>query len=434
MNWTDFIRDINLQEYVASAGYKYMPKKSTPKWKVYSNEVTDDVITIFRHSDSGNLCYKNLREASDKGNIVNFVMNRLSGFVRPNTNKDDYIRVAEILKEYLNIYQVSSSVRLPLARNEEPVMEKPIEDKFDFSQFNSQKITSVQSVEYLINRGIDKNVYSAPIFSDRVVLVNPVWEMTEGRSRNVDSEPRVGFPLTYEDRVVGLEIRYPDRKLFAQHTNREQGMWYSNFRKNATVLGVGESPIDCMSHYALSNDSYKKNLCYLATMGQPSNCHYDIVLDYIKRYEIKKVLLINDNDEAGQFFNVRFICNVLKRLIQISITPPCLGRFEFEMSMSDYTQAKCRTFMKTIATYNDNVNADDTTVQEEAKCLFKNNDKEIKCLYSLENRVFSLSMPYLAEPIGLLCKFLISLNLTEFKLCVQQSEGKDWNEDLKNKK
>ncbi len=431
MNWTDLIRDINLQEYVVSAGYKYMPKKSTPKWKVYSNEVTDDVITIFRHSDSGNLCYKNLREESDKGNIVNFVMNRLGGFVRPNTNKDDYIRVAEILKEYLNLSDDQKCIYRQQISKEEPVVEKNADEQFDYAQFNSQNITSVKSVDYLTNRGIGKSVYTAPIFAGRIVLVNPVWDFSDGRQTKVETESRVGFPLTYEDRVVGLEIRYPDRKFFAQHTNREQGMWYSNFRRNVSILCVGESPIDCISHYALSNDSYKKKLCYLATMGQPSNCHYDIVLDYVKVHEIKKVLLINDNDEAGQFFNVRFICNILKRIITISVTPPSLGRFEFEMAMSNYTQTKCKSFLKIVDSYNEKIAGE--CPSDESESLFPNGEKQIKHLYSLENKKLSLSLPYSVEPINMLCNFLIGLNLTKFKLSVQHSEGKDWNEDLKNK-
>lgn len=435
MDWNDFIKNIDLQEYVVSVGYKYVKAKSCAKFKVYSNEQTGDLIYIFKHSKTGTLCYKGLRnEGSDQGNIVNFVMNRLNRFVMKNTNRGDYVRAAKILSDWLNLPEPTRNTYKEKVYNTGTIVAKEKNDKFDFYLLNSIKITSEPSVDYLVGRGISKDIYTNPIFVNRVVLSKPVWFRENGEAIH-ENEYRVGFPLIYDNDVVGMELRYPDKKLFAQHSNREQGMWFSELNKSSSQLYIAESPIDCMSHFALSNPAERKKFCYVATMGTPSSKHYDLVIDYINQFGFKKVILINDNDTAGQYFNLRFISNVLKDKLHLSISSINSNKFVFELTLSDYTQGKIRNFFASIREYN---SAEEKAFVdgfggEESQFKQLLEDSQIKSYFDKVQSKVKIVFPSYPRAICLLNEFLTTLKLTDFKLGYELSEHKDWNDDLKQK-
>lgn len=444
MDWDFFIKNVDLQEYVLSVGYHYMPKKSTVKWKVFSNDDKDDIIALFKHSSSGNLCYYNFKIPTDRGNIVNFVCNRLDGCVLNNRGKNDYIRAADTLRAYLNISEEQKKVYRSQALSTGKIEVKNKNDKFNPFLFEWKPIKFEDKVEYLENRGIKSDIYRSDIFEDRIYLVKPYWEKPDGDGY-FEKQYRVCFPLYFQDlgvdsdfneQIVGLEIRYPDKKLFSQHSNRESGLWFSGITKNTTTLCVGESPIDCLSHYALSLPAERKKLCYVATMGHPSSLHYDIILDYIRRLGLRSVVLINDNDNAGQRFNFRFICNALKDKLHFCVKNTAQNRFLFELLNSDYTESKLRKLTKEIKSHNLEEKIVYKSAYEEDKLSYKRNIQELEdklITFDVEKgevKKFVLSVPDVASSIYVIDNFLLSLKLTDFTLSVDVSSEKDWNEDL----
>ena len=420
---------IDLREYVISLGYKFDKSKSTNVWKVYGhyrNDEIDDLIMLSIPQKGVNyFLYKNCLDPSDCGDLINFCMNRVNGILIPeNKRESDYTVVRNLLNRYLNI---PVDERSKITPDEKKVVADNNTNKFNYFLFHARQITD--NVPYLDERGISKDVYLSEYFNKRMCLVRPLWENKDNTIRQ-DINELLAFPLFYKNSIVGLEYRYPNMKMFAQHSNRSQGLWYSKPASVANTLCVGESPIDCMSHFILNQQN--RCFCYVATFGQPSNCHFEIIDNHIRMNNYKEVILINDNDRAGQLFNLRYMSYAFRNLITLHVNSMMDNKMSVELDMNDFSQYMCRKLMLDFKTYND-----------KEKLSFKehlNNDIDhysllnnrlIKPVKNENSSLLTILIPYDVEALSIISDFIVKLKVGDYKVSICRSVNKDWNDDLK---
>ena len=93
----DYIDSINLESYLKKNGFEKDKIKSSQNQLVYKNET--ERLLILRHKTSGQTIYQNLNDSNDKGNIINFVVNRINGYLNTAAkSKQDYAKAFEKLE------------------------------------------------------------------------------------------------------------------------------------------------------------------------------------------------------------------------------------------------------------------------------------------------------------------------------------------------
>ena len=177
---------------------------------------------------------------------------------------------------------------------------------------------------YLLERGLSKETVNDPAFKGRVFTD----QHPERQERLGQAQHNVGFPFYNEKGVQSYELRNraPEgetdsfkmmMKAPGDEFGAKNGVWSSNTLQGRGTqperLIIGESPIDMMSKYqseraaATDKGVDLPNSRYVATGGTPSIEQKAIIQNLIDREQPKQVILSNDNDAAGQAFNVRYL-------------------------------------------------------------------------------------------------------------------------------
>jgi hypothetical protein len=80
--------------------------------------------------------------------------------------------------------------------------------------------------------------------------------------------------------------------------------------------------IDGMSHFQMNYDELKnKSIRYLSSEGSLTDEQIHLLSKTIKIQNPKNLILINDNDLSGKFFNLKIICQVDNNVIPIKDKP-----------------------------------------------------------------------------------------------------------------
>ncbi len=177
---------------------------------------------------------------------------------------------------------------------------------------------------YLLERGLSKETVSDPAFKGRVFTD----QHSERQERLGQAQRNVGFPFYNEKGVQSWELRNraPEgetdsfkmmMKAPGDEFGAKNGVWSSNLLagrgSQPERMVIGESPIDMMSKYQTERAAATEagqdlpNTRYVATGGTPSIEQKAIIQAIIDREQPRQVILSNDNDAAGQAFNVRYL-------------------------------------------------------------------------------------------------------------------------------
>lgn len=177
---------------------------------------------------------------------------------------------------------------------------------------------------YLLERGLSKETVNDPAFKNRVFTD----QHPERQERLGAAQHNVGFPFYNEKGVQSWELRNraPEgetdsfkmmMKAPGDEYGAKNGVWSSNLLQGRGSqperMILGESPIDMMSKFQTEKAAATEagqdlpNSRYVATGGTPSIEQKAIIQAIIDREQPRQVILSNDNDAAGQAFNVRYL-------------------------------------------------------------------------------------------------------------------------------
>lgn len=264
------------------AGKKYL------EYRLFNGNTKVDEIVIYTTSYSQTFFSRN--GYGDKGDVVNFILNRLHLF--SGYQGIGYDAVADILCKL--------SGKQPKHEN---YVVSHNEVKFSLDDYD---ITCNQKVIYAYLgkiRMIDANTISAFIHNGSVCTV----------SRKPKNYANVAFPyrvLASPEEVVNFELRNynPYKKEgykgFCSGGNKSTACWIASFApqwNDVQSLYIGESALDMMALYQLLPERMRINAAFISLGG---NLGYGQIKDVRKLFSNAAIYLAFDNDLQGQLYDI----------------------------------------------------------------------------------------------------------------------------------
>ena len=265
LEFSRFKSEINLTQYAAHLGYEIDRKKST-RSSVAMKGGADKIIVSRR---GGVWVYFSVTDDRDNGTIINFIQNR--------TNKTTY-EIGQELQGW-----IGGALDLPEPRTYAPDVE---EQEYDPTRVAKvfKRCRPVKTHAYLGNRGLTDAVLSSPRFTGRIYT---------------DRYQNVAFPHYGGKGICGLELKNAQKAVFVRGS--EKTLWRSNIKAGDTCLILAEAVIDALSYYTLFPDGHS---IYGATGGGLSPEQVALIGKFLEqRSEIRRVLIIADNDKGGDRLN-----------------------------------------------------------------------------------------------------------------------------------
>ncbi len=298
---------LDLVEYAHSRGYtEIVSGKQSSTWISLKNPTTRDHIRI--KTKANPMLYNNndFNLKHDRGNIINFVINRLDGPITINTSpsKELFTKSLTILKE------VAGNVEVKVERNFTKNNDVDIKD-YVRSKIKNIKDCTDFSRKYLEEvRNIDSNILNNPLFAGKIkeslvpmnngkVIGNICFKKTDldGNTTGIV----VHYPKTSiqkDARGNDVKVKINEKRVYELKDN----IWMSNKINNPNILIYGESAIDCLSHYEIKKTP---GACYASLEGALSpekskNLH----TLYKSMGDNPIVCSITDNDYNGKNYDL----------------------------------------------------------------------------------------------------------------------------------
>lgn len=289
--FSDWRARISIIDMAASIGYRLNAKAGTRllEMVLYENGNKVDEIVIYNKNISENQTFFS-RKIGDKGNLVDFVYNRLSRF--PHTS-DGFKGVAEVFENFNE--QNASTATLYQAHIQE--------DTYNFKLSDYEIRYDNNSTLKYLNR--ERKLSGSTMLA--FLRIKAVCSV----KYNGMSFANVGFPYREpgKEDIVNFELRNKGKgntsfKGFCKGGNKATACWSANFCEPERVnnIYIGESAIDMMSLYELKKmEPYNNCAAFISTGGNPVT---EQIKNLKKIYPNAKVNLCFDNDIQGQIFNV----------------------------------------------------------------------------------------------------------------------------------
>ncbi len=298
IDFSDLKRNISLIDLILAQGYNVVAKKSARN-RVFL-EKGDDKLLVYKNGPGlEDFYYTTLGNETAGGDIINFLLNK--GI------SSDYREAGEYLVAFdpAAVPQVRQASKT-LTKLQAPTRSKP---------FKALKTSPPDDTNYLvIKRSLRLETLADPRFEDAVF-----------NSADKDPEhPIAIFPLKFQDKVVGQEVRGVDHRGLVVHSDKTNGLWQAARPRRVNKVAVFESPIDALSHYQLFKADNQGTL-YLATIGSASRSQSlqiaktAVELQNKERGSEIALALAGDNDYNGQLFNVKLMAYYVSERYQLPL-------------------------------------------------------------------------------------------------------------------
>jgi len=280
MNFQQYREQIPITSVAESLGYQVDLRKGR-KTLEFKHPDGDTILV-----DPAKKLYYNRDGTNDRGDIIEFVKNRLHKF---NVSYEHPINgVNKVLQTYANEPQLLK-----------PNYIAPAPKEFDAARYVAPK-ASVFKLHYLIQeRGLDMETIKR--FAPFIHLVKDSQKTTGRPYENI------GFPLTKpgSNDIVGWDLRNYGFKGVAAGSDRRNGMWIADFARHPQrTLNVffGENPIDLMSFYQLNKHRLDvDNAAFVSFGGGIAKSQMQGALSY---WADAKKHTVFDNDYQGKIYDI----------------------------------------------------------------------------------------------------------------------------------
>jgi len=293
MNFRDYRENIPITSVAESLGYQVDLQKGR-KTLEFKHPDGDTVLV-----DPAKKLYYNRDGTTDRGDIIEFVKNRLSRF---NVSYENPINgVNKVLQTYANEPQrVSVNYNAPALK------------EFDASRYEATK-ASVFKLHYLIQeRGLD--IDTVKRFAPFIHLVKDTQKATGRPYENI------GFPLTKpgEEKIIGWDLRNYGFKGVAAGSDRQNAVWIADFvgkPERTKNVFFGENPIDLMSFYQLNKHKLDvDNAAFVSFGGGIAKSQMQGALQYWA--ESKKHTAF-DNDYQGKMYDIALAIHAIGKQVPL---------------------------------------------------------------------------------------------------------------------
>lgn len=299
-NINDFL-SINLTEFAISHGYtQKIAHKSSKKWLALKNPKSNDKIIITDKGYGGHPFYMNLDQSLslDKGNIINFVINRMQNRVHPITNPSKI----EFAKAFASLAQHNGSIlNLDELEKTKKNQEKEYLLKVKSKLKNLKPLNEIGYNYLLEQRGISKETLQHPMFLN-TVKQSPV-AMNNGKIIE-----NIALLKSDGTKTTGITVHY-----FSSKFKKNQKMVYelqdsvclSNIPHTIHEILYFETAIDAFSYFQLHPNQNYQNSVFFSFEGNISNAKMKIFKRLLNNAQQKKIISHTDNDKPGYRYDLK---------------------------------------------------------------------------------------------------------------------------------
>ncbi len=413
---------VDILDYALLNGYTIDKDKSTQHWVRMNNSSTGDRILVKPKIKM----YSNIDYENDKGDILQFVANRLHGNLSIDKSNEAFYKALVDINKFLGNH-LNDNNRKILTDKEKYFTKKEKLSTLQATEWNHQPITDYS---YLTNqRAIDITTLKDPLFEGK--LFNTYFRMESGHLIT-----NYAFGKYTNDTLVGLEVRNNTIKtILGDH----DGVFYTNTQNMSKIDGVfyAESGIDIASYIEIlhKNPEFdrEKNYCFLSFSGNLYESKMNKIISDLERLPLTsetKFISLTDNDfdkeeskRPGKNYDVLFTA----ALINKHITP-----LEFTNNEAFY----CYTFKETNKIDLDVLRTKITSQNEfiDQKYGLKERYGKYVILKDTEQGL-TLNIPK-TIPLNeaLFQNMLTAINGARFYIPHKPKTTNDWNEELQRRK
>lgn len=150
--------------------------------------------------------------------------------------------------------------------------------------------------DYLQKRGISKEALSSLTFSDTFFIRKYKKNKTEYRNVCVKmfDDKRLKGISQRNDEYKGVQGEKFDSLAFSHH----------DASRPIDTVYIGESMVDCISHFQIKNLDNPENILYASSEGTLTKGQLILLKKLVDRHNIKKIISIFDNDENGHKYYI----------------------------------------------------------------------------------------------------------------------------------
>jgi hypothetical protein len=293
--------NIDLKEYAFLKGYTQLEKgKESSNWITIKNPSTGDSIRIKKKSNPMVYSNNDPNLDAERGNIVNFVLNRLNGYpvANPKPTSEQFREAFKVLEKDLG--EVSTDT-LFNKKNEFTVS-----SDYSNSDDAKKKIKNLQdpsefSYNYLRqHRNINPEIIHHPIFSGKFkespVIMSNNKVICNLAVVKTDMENK---PTGIVSHFFSSRDQQCKKKVYDIHEN----IWKSNPYGDVKALIYGETAMDILSHFEIYGT---KNCMYASLEGNISNGKLEPLFELYKSLgDNVKLVSITDNDYSGYSYDMK---------------------------------------------------------------------------------------------------------------------------------
>lgn len=269
--------EISLPDFLLNLGWKFVAGSSNSCPKMSNGTHT----IVIKRNAQNQYTYWDVHSDNVRGRTI---LDMMQEYLFETTGKQPTLReVGEILQNYINTNQIIT----------------PENSRYDVgnTSMSTDELTMYLKQllpykgNYLQKRGISEESIDSPVFKD-VFLIREV--------KNKNTIYRNICVKMYNDKGV---------QAISQRNETFKGIIGGKFNCLATsnhdksrpidILYVGESIIDCISHYQLCHKDTSLNLVYVSTEGTLTEGQMQLLRIIISKNEVKSLRTIFDNDKQG---------------------------------------------------------------------------------------------------------------------------------------
>ena len=292
-------QEVNLIEFARSYGQYEIDKSKTSNNAIQNAKYVklvnpaEDIVIVSR-KENGHWIYFNPNNSFDKGTVFDFLEKRMQDFSMKNAKELIYT-TCNINRDVLK-----------------PVASSPVLKPKDVSELLSEFTKSLKPVShsaFLEARGINQDETFKEAVKGRVFEEDYLDKYGRTHRNTV-------FPIHTKEKgefsVCGYDRRNIKFKGAAEDSQKAQGIWESIPKQNTPVGAyiVNESPVDSLSFAELNPAIRSLNPVLAATNGTATDGHVHLICDRIEHFKPEKVILANDNDNVGEFFNAKLLAGL----------------------------------------------------------------------------------------------------------------------------
>lgn len=283
VNFEELKTKISLPDFLIHIGWSFTSGTSPARPKMTDGNQT----IVIKKNNANHYTYWDVHDESSRGNTI---LDAMSRHLFNQTGKQPSLReVGEILQNYLDNNIIAS----------------PDNSKYkvDTASLSESELSFLRrqlkdySGNYLANRGIADTTLASNVFAGVFKIRN--FQKDGITHHNVCTEMynRKGFQGISQRNIEFKGIL--GSKFDCLTTSK-----HDNTRPIDTVY-IGESIIDCISHYQLKNLDNPKNILYLSSEGTLTEGQTSLIKYLVEKHNIKDIVSIFDNDDNGMKYSVQ---------------------------------------------------------------------------------------------------------------------------------